>query len=300
MFEAQTVSSGVAGRAAYPAIMLLAVTALWAVLQAGGSLLWAPYGVVAAAAFVILGIERLIPYRRQWRPTARDFVDDALFMVVVQILLPLALAWIAVWLVQRLLRDNGLVLALWPADWPIWAQVLLKLAAGDLLRYWLHRWSHEHPMLWRLHAAHHHPPKLYSINVFRFHPADKALQFLCDSLPFILLGIGPVVLAYYFVIYATSGLFQHSNADLRLGWLNYLVSGPEVHRWHHSQLVEESNHNYAHTLIVWDLLFGTYYRPRGAHVGRLGLLEESYPAHFGGQLLAPLRRPPPGSDAANA
>jgi len=300
LLEAQTASSRLVGRAAYPAIMLLAVAALWVTLRAGGSLLWAPYAVVAAAALVILGIERLIPYRGQWRPTAGDLADDGLFMIVVQILVPLALGWIAVWLTQRLLRDGGFVLAVWPAQWPIWAQVLLKLAAGDFLRYWLHRWSHEHALLWCLHAVHHHPPKLYSVNVFRFHPADKALQFLCDSLPFILLGVGPVVLAYYFVIYATSGLFQHCNGDLRLGWLNYLVSGPEVHRWHHSQLVEESNHNYAHTLIVWDLLFGTYYRPRGVHVGRLGLLEEGYPARFGGQLLAPFRRPPRGNDAASA
>lgn len=300
MPEAQTAASRLLGRVAYPTVMLLAVAAFWAVLRAGGSLLWGPYAVVAGAALVILVIERVIPYRRQWRPGAADLADDALFMLVVQILLPLALAWAAVWLTQRLLRDHGLVLAVWPAAWPIWAQVLLKLASGDLLRYWLHRWSHERAPLWRLHAVHHHPPKLYSVNVFRFHPADKALQFLCDSLPFIILGIGPDVLAYYFVVYATSGFFQHSNADLRLGWLNYLVSGPELHRWHHSQLVEESNHNYAHTLIVWDLLFGTYYRPRDAEVGRLGLIEQDYPARFAGQLLAPFRRPPPGSDAARS
>jgi sterol desaturase/sphingolipid hydroxylase (fatty acid hydroxylase superfamily) len=221
-------------------------------------------------------------------------------MILVQILLPLVLGWTVVWLTQSLLFYGGFVLAIWPAHWPIWAQVLLKLSAGDLLRYWLHRWSHECPILWRIHAVHHYPRKLYSVNVFRFHPADKAVQFLGDSLPFILLGVGPVVLAYYFVIYATSGLFQHSNSDLRLGWLNYLVSGPEVHRWHHSRLIEESNHNYAHTLIVWDLLFGTYYWPHDADVGRLGLLGESYPARFFGQLLAPFKRPPPAIDAASS
>ena len=298
MLEAQTLASRWIGRVAYPAVMLAAVVALWALLSAGAPLLWSPYAVVATAAVAVVGIERLLPYRPNWQPTAGDLVDDGLFMVTVQIVLPLALGWAAIWVTQRLLHDSGLVLTVWPAQWPIWAQVLLKLAAGDFLRYWLHRWSHEHTLLWRLHAVHHHPRKLYSLNVFRFHPADKALQFLCDSLPFILLGVGPTVLAYYFVIYATSGFFQHSNSDLRLGWLNYLVSGPEVHRWHHSKVVEESNHNYAHTLIVWDLLFGTYYRPKGAEVGRLGLLEDGYPARFAGLLLAPFRRSPPGSDAA--
>ena len=280
--------------------MLLAVAALWAAIRAGASLSWAPYAVIAAAGLVIVGIERLLPYRRSWSPTAAELADDGAFMVVVQMLLPLALGWSAVWLTQRLVSESAFVLAIWPAHWPVWAQVLLKLSAGDFLRYWLHRWSHEHPLLWRIHAVHHYPPKLYSLNVFRFHPADKAVQFLGDSLPFIILGVGPTVLAYYFVIYATSGFFQHSNCDLRLGRLNYLVSGPEVHRWHHSKLVAESNHNYAHTLIIWDLLFGTYYWPRATHVARLGLLDDRYPARFGGQLLAPLRGPPQAADAGSS
>jgi hypothetical protein len=130
----------------------------------------------------------------------------------------------------------------------------------------------------------------------RFHPAEKTLQFLLDTLPFMLVGIGTEVLAYYFVFYSMSGLFQHSNCDVRLGWLNYLVSGPEVHRWHHSQKTAESNANYAHSFVVWDLLFDTYFRPRGAEVTRLGLLVRDYPRRFVGQLLAPFRS---YSDGAN-
>lgn len=277
---------------AYPAVLAWAVFELWALLAAGAALVWAPYAVVAAAGIVIFLIERAIPYRPAWRPTVRDLAGDGVFLALVQVALPLVLSWAAVWLAQRLLAGEGLTLDVWPSHWPLWAQVLLKLAAGDLLRYWLHRWSHEHPMLWRLHALHHQPAKLYSTNVFRFHPADKALQFLCDSLPFILLGVGPDVLAFYFVVYAVSGLFQHSNCDLRLGWLNYLVSGPEVHRWHHAREPDVSNHNYAHTLIVWDILFGTYHRPKGRHVGELGLVEP-YPEDFAGQILAPFARRKP-------
>jgi sterol desaturase/sphingolipid hydroxylase (fatty acid hydroxylase superfamily) len=89
------------------------------------------------------------------------------------------------------------------------------------------------------------------------------------------------------VFYAVSGLFQHSNCDVRLGWLNYVVSGPEVHRWHHSRRVEESNHNYAHSFVVWDLLFGTYFRPRKAEVSELGLTARDYPRRFVGLLVAP-------------
>lgn len=274
---------------AYPAIVLLAVSTFWLLRQLGAGLAWAPYVATAIAGLAVWVTEWRLPYRATWRPTLRDIAGDGAFALVTQVVMPVMLGWLAVWLVQGLLANRGLTLELWPSHWPVAAQVVLKIVVGDFLRYWLHRWSHEWLPLWRWHAPHHQPSKLYCWNVLRFHPTDKALQFLCDSLPFIVLGMGPEIFAYYFVVYAASGLLQHSNCDIRLGWLNYLVSGPEVHRWHHSTDVTEASHNYAHTLIVWDVLFGTYYRPRQA-VGELGLADRAYPSSFLGQMAAPFRR----------
>lgn len=280
--------------------MVGAIAAAWAMNHAGLPLVVAAYAAAALAALLVFFGERIIPYRRAWAPTTPELLDDSLFLLVVQVLLPLALSWGAVWAVQNGLQAAGLTLEVWPTAWPVWAQVALKIAAGDFLRYWLHRWSHETGLLWRLHAVHHHPRKLYAINVFRFHPADKALQFLGDTLPFILLGVGPEVLAFYFVIYATGGFFQHSNLDIRLGWVNYLLVGPELHRWHHSRTVDESNANYAHTFALWDVLFGTYRRPKGRHVAALGLLDEDYPGRFADQLWAPLNRTGSGPPDAHS
>ena len=275
-----------AKRVFYPAVMALTFLGYWAMRQFGVPLTLSAYVTVALFGPLVLFGERLIPFRREWRPSPREILLDGAYMGVVQVVLPLAL----VLLVQAALRHAGWTIAIWPSHWPIWSQVLLKIAIGDLLRYWLHRASHTWTPLWRLHSVHHAPEKLYTTNVFRFHPAEKALQFLGDTLPFIVIGVGPEVLSAYFVFYAMSGLFQHSNCDLRLGWLNYLVSGPEVHRWHHSQKIEESNANYAHSFVGWDLLFGTYFRPRGRMVTDLGLLERDYPQGFGGQMAAPFRR----------
>lgn len=274
----------------YPVVMASAVGLSWAALALGTPLTVAPYLAVAAAALLIVWGERALPYRPAWGPAPHELLDDGAFMLLVQVLLPLGLGWAAIFAVQRGLDGAGLTFDLWPSDWPLAAQVLLKILVGDFLRYWLHRGSHTLAPLWRIHAVHHAPPKLYALSVFRFHPLDKALQFLGDTLPFILLGVGPEVLAYYFVVYAVSGLFQHSNVDVRLGPFNYLVSGPEVHRWHHSRLIAESNGNYAHTFSGWDVLFGTYRRPRDREVETLGLLDESYPRRFLGQLVAPLHR----------
>ena len=276
----------------YPALMIGALTLLWTLLNGGASLAWAPYEVVAATGPLIAISERFLPYRSAWSPKLRDFGGDALFLVVVQIALPLALSWSAALGILWFATRAGLAVDVWPSEWPVLAQLALKVIAGDFLRYWLHRAAHTWPLLWRLHAVHHHPEKLYTTNVFRFHPLEKVLQFMLDTAPFVFFGMGAETLAYYFVFYSISGLLQHSNIDLRLGWLNYLVSGPEVHRWHHSRKIAESNNNYAHSFVVWDLVFGTYFRPRDHEVSPLGLLNPAYPTGFFSQLLEPFRRSP--------
>lgn len=278
--------------ALYPTLMLGALALLWALLAGGAGLTWAPYVVVAVIGPLVVMAERLLPYRREWQPKLRDFGDDAVFLAVVQMALPLALSWSAALGMLWLARKSGLVFDVWPNHWPVLAQLALKVVAGDFMRYWLHRLAHTWPPLWRLHEVHHHPDKLYTTNVFRFHPLEKVLQFMLDTAPFVLLGIGTETLAYYFVFYSISGLFQHSNIDVRLGWLNYVLSGPEVHRWHHSKRIAESNNNYAHSFVVWDLILGTYFRPRHEEVATLGLLDPAYPRGFLKQLFAPFRRSP--------
>lgn len=83
------------------------------------------------------------------------------------------------------------------------------------------------------------------------------------------------------------GLFQHSNVNVRLGPLNYIFSMSELHRWHHSKVIAESDTNFGNNLIVWDLVFGTWFLPKGRSVGPIGLLADDYPKHFSAQMVAP-------------
>jgi len=275
---------------AYPLVMATALLTLMGLLDAGAALTWAPFATVAIVGPIVLLIERIIPFRRAWTANGSDYLEDSLFMVAVQVTVPFAMAWMVAFGLSTFLAHHTNPFSIWPTHWPILVQLALKVTLGDFFRYWLHRGAHTWAPLWRLHEVHHHPDKLYSTNVFRFHPIEKSLQFCCDTLPFVIIGITPDVLAFYFVFYAISGLFQHSNADLRLGPLNYVFSGPEVHRWHHSRMISESNNNYAHSFVVWDLIFGTYFRPKSRVVENLGLLDPEYPSGFWRQLYAPFRR----------
>ncbi len=186
-----------------------------------------------------------------------------------------------------------------PVHWPVAAQVVLMLLLAEFLRYWLHVAAHNMNFLWRLHAVHHSPKKLYWLNVGRFHPIEKALQYILEALPFILLGVAEDALAFYFIFYAVNGFFQHSNVDARYGVLNYIVSGAELHRRRHSRSPEESNHNYGNNLIVWDLAFGSWFLPKGRRVGELGLIARAYPQDFVSQMPAPLTFDPDKKQASN-
>jgi len=275
---------------AYPLLIAGSLWLLFFLLHYGWSLWLSTYMPVAAGALLITWLERRFPHRQEWRPDGEDVRGDITFMVLVQILLPKVLAFLLAVTALRWLQANGLTMQpLWPHGWPPVAQAGLMLLLADFLRYWLHRASHEwSTRLWSLHAVHHSPKKLYWFNVGRFHPLEKAIQFLCDAAPFILLGVTENVLAIYFVFYAINGFIQHCNIRLRLGWLNYLISGPELHRWHHSWEIRESNKNYGNNVILWDLLFGSYFLPKEREVGMLGLKNRNYPRDFLSQMRTPL------------
>lgn len=271
----------------YPIVIVGCIGIFFTLLNLSAGIYVSTYLPVFLGAFSVIAFEFLTPHKIDWKPKTSDVTADALFMLVVQVLLPRGLSFVVAYYVLTSLESSNWTLGLWPDAWNIGLQVGLMVLFADFFRYWLHRWMHETRRLWKFHAVHHSPKKLYWLNVGRFHPIDKTLQFLFDALPFIILGVREDVLALYFVFYSINGFFQHCNIELQLGPLNYLISGPQLHRWHHSRISDEANSNYGNNIIVWDLLFGTYFLPKSRHVEELGLLNRSYPLDFVSQMQTP-------------
>lgn len=283
------INSGQAvARLAYPGTMAFAVALYYMMADSGFDLKLSSYIPAICGAAIVTLLEIFFPYRKEWQGKKDDVLNDSAYMLIVQIALPVFLtSYIGFSLLELFSSWQATISSLWPHDLPVWQQAILMLLAAEFLRYWLHRASHEWPLLWRLHAVHHSPHKVYWVNVARFHPIEKTLQFLFDSLPFILMGVSGQVLGLYLVLYSINGFFQHCDIKVRLGFLNYIVSGPELHRWHHSKFPKESNQNYGNNLIVWDLLFGTWFLPTDREVGELGLPNREYPMSFARQLKTP-------------
>ena len=97
------------------------------------------------------------------------------------------------------------------------------------------------------------------------------------------------------------GFFIHTNLRWRLGFLEWFVSSPNFHHWHHTK-GEHVNRNYASMLPWMDKLFGTWYLPK-TWPGKYGT-DTPVPPDLAGQLLFPVfvddRNSPAAEDDAAA
>ena len=249
-------------------------------------------GPVATAYFLLLFLERVVPFHVSWQRSRGDVKVDLGHMVVsggltIEVLRPLMLALgvaLGGWL------SDAIGAPFWPRDWNLVAQLVLALVVGEFFMYWVHRLGHDVPWLWRFHAMHHSAPRLYFLNAVRFHPVDLAISHYAPWVPLVILGADARVLALFVLVSAVHGLFQHTNIPIRCGPLNWFFSMAELHRWHHSRLVEESNNNFGQNLIVWDVVFGTRFLPKDREPPEdIGIAEmPDFPMDYVGQVLSPV------------
>lgn len=266
-----------------PGCLIVGIGAACLLLDSGRPPATVALGISILTLLIVAIAERLMPYEKSWNHSFGDLRADMASMTIVAggvensigILAPVIAAS-----VYASLERTGLHITAFPTNWPILLQALLLVLLADLAKYWFHRFSHEHPAGWRLHSVHHAVKRVYWLNGFRIHPLYHLINFLIAILPWLCLGVGADTVALYSVILAISAAFQHANIALNNGWLNYVFNTNELHRWHHSRVLEESNANYGAVLVVWDLLFGTY-RPRTpGHPRETGMVvEDGYPLH---------------------
>jgi len=279
--------------AAYPLILFGSLGAGMLLLARGCAPVRTVMGINAAAVLAVVLLEQVIPYRRSWNRPRGDIALDAGHLLLSQLLAPLVVRTLLFGALpaaaSALARYLGV--GLWPSGWPMALQLGLALGVGELAQYWMHRLGHEWRPLWRLHALHHSVPRLYWLNAGRFHALDVATSYLVQVAPLMLAGAPDRVIALFTLFSALSGLLRHANIDMKLDSWNWIFSTADMHRWHHSPVVAEANHNYGANLIVWDIVFGTRFLPADrAPPEELGLANlPRFPTRFVAQLLAPLR-----------
>lgn len=259
-----------------------------------------PILIVAGAAIIIL-LERVFPYDRGMRFFRDGFWTDLLFYGLLQsYVLALAISQIIA-AVDGLTgwSSHGLL-----SDWPLWAQVAFFLVTHDLYIYCFHRLQHRSRLLWRLHEAHHSARDVDWIAGSRSHPLEILINQTIEFAPMFLLGANPAVPLIKGVFSAVWGMWIHANIDVKSGPLQYVINGPEMHRWHHARDLPvgqaglpAEGANFSTKLAFWDWLFASAYRPARAKPAGYGLFEaDDFPEGYFRQVVAafrPFKRPRP-------
>lgn len=252
----------------------------------------APVALLATVGSIVwlAWAEWLWPHHEEWAPTRADLRRDGTWFLA---------AAVADSGAKWAVRGTALLLGSWlpaPAvtsELPLWAAVLLALVVGEFGAYWLHRWEHAGGWLWRVHALHHAPSAVNVTNNVTIHPLNVVIADVARVLPLLLLGFSPEAVVYAGVYSQAQAFATHANTPGTMGWLNYLIGTAELHRRHHSAVVDEAL-NFGTALPLWDQLFGTFRYRQTAEPHRVGLAEPGeYPSldDLRGWWWYPLRRP---------
>ena len=159
---------------------------------------------------------------------------------------------------------------------PFWLLCPLMVILVDFADYCSHRLMHT-KLLWPIHAVHHSDPDMNWTTTFRVHIFEPVLMKLFYVVFFTLAGLDAMDLALVSMITFLYNAFVHINADIKFdGVLGKILASPRYHRWHHADVPEAYNRNFANIFVFWDCLFGTFYM-NGRHEGRLGF--EHSPGH---------------------
>jgi sterol desaturase/sphingolipid hydroxylase (fatty acid hydroxylase superfamily) len=255
-----------------------------------------PISIAIAAVFTVLtSLWACNPGRPWWRKP--DLITDLCYWFIIPVFtrfLRIGLLIVGAALVFGITTADGLV-AFYDnghgplAELPLTVQMVIFLVASDVLLYWTHRIFHGQKM-WKYHAVHHSSEELEWISAARFHPINLFLGSVASDVVLLMAGISPNVLLVVGPFTVAHSAFVHANLDWSLGPFKYVLASPVFHRWHHTAAERGGEKNFAATFPVIDLIFGTFYMPKGELPDHYGISDRELPTSFAGQLVYPFTR----------
>lgn len=152
------------------------------------------------------------------------------------------------------------------ASWPMSLQVIVILAAADLLHYVVHRLLHAVPWLWRIHRVHHADAAFDVATSLRFHPLEALIASAPLWAAVLWMAPAPAAATLAFALISLWNALQHmqlgsaGRLERRVGpWL----LTPALHRAHHARAPGTAHGNFGLMFAGWDRLCGTWTAPAG-------------------------------------
>jgi sterol desaturase/sphingolipid hydroxylase (fatty acid hydroxylase superfamily) len=167
---------------------------------------------------------------------------------------------------------------------PLWLQFIEILFVADFSEYWLHRFEHRIPFLWRFHAIHHSAEHMDWLAGSRLHIVDIVLVRSMTFAPLYVLGFAQTPVFAYLTFVSFHAVFIHANVRFNFGWVEHLLVTPRFHHWHHAAEEQAIDKNFAVHLPLLDRVFGSILLPAdGSWPAVYGIagnpIPESYAVH---------------------
>ena len=242
--------------------------------------------IVIFLFIIVVPFERLFPrqkhqgFRRPHLDLDIGYAMAAPFLNIIALTVGIfvgiiSLAWIP-----------GLLIAPYVAMIPSQYKLIAGILLFDMTTYWAHRFYHEIPILWKFHSIHHSTEHMDWVSGFRAHPFDGTL--IVPAIFFLFAaGFSNEQVGFLAIFQIVFGLFLHANVRFRFKLFDRFIMTPEFHHWHHSNEADAIWSNYSTFLPLWDMLFGTYFMPKGDRRPQIYGVDEIVPMTMAEQLKYP-------------
>lgn len=173
--------------------------------------------------------------------------------------------------------------------WWFLLSVIVAIVALDFWTYLVHRAQHRIPLLWAMHSLHHSAESLSVITGARHFWFEGAIGTAFIPVVGIVFKIPPDVMTVVAWLYLLPDGLAHLNVRLSLGRFALCLNNPQYHRIHHSVETEHWNKNFCKGLPVFDVIFGTAWKPGKDEFPATGLVPRETATGFVDGIIWPVR-----------
>jgi hypothetical protein len=160
-----------------------------------------------------------------------------------------------------------------------------------LQQYAVHRLAHRSAFLWSMHSL-HHSARVVTVTSSTRHFWFEEVLGVALGLPIGLALRVPVeILIVAAPLRSLIVALAHTNVRAGHGFISLLITGPQYHRIHHSSRPEHIDKNFAELFPLWDMIFGTVWRPKPDEFPATGLVSGDVPVGFVDLIVWPCAAP---------
>ena len=173
--------------------------------------------------------------------------------------------------------------------WWFLLSFIVLIMTIDLWAYLVHRASHKFPVLWAMHSLHHSAEALSIVTGARHFWLEGIIGTAFLPVLGIIFKIPPEVVTTVAALYILPEGFSHMNVRLSLGRFALCLNNPQYHRIHHSVEPQHQNKNFCKTLPLFDVIFGTAWKPGKDEFPMTGLDTREKPSGIVDGIIWPVR-----------